>query len=212
MTSDMPGKLLFVDVETTGLTYDDRIVTLGLVSLDLDTSGPDQPQIRLGHFIFNPGRPSNSFAAAVHGYDDWTLRHQSDFGDLVEDILPFFREPGRIVAHNASFDERFVRTALCESAVEVDLPKFFCTMRAWRARHGAPAGLDPVITQLGIKSRGKQHGALEDAWLCMRVYLHLHGLPCPDAPEHLQPLAFQPVNWVEPGPKPVRGMRKIHGG
>ncbi len=204
--------LLFVDVETTGLTYQDRIVTLGYLALDLDSHRAGAPPAHFGHYIFNPGQPSNPFAAAVHGYDDWTLRHQQPFPDHADHILPHFEKADMIVAHNASFDERFIRTAFGEAGLSLAEKRFHCTMRAWRALHGSPAGLDPVITRLGLKSRGKQHGALEDAWLCMRVYLSLNGLECPGEPADFRQLGARPVNWIDPEPRPIRGARKIAGG
>ena len=64
MAGKIPRHLLFVDVETTGLTYDDRVITLGLVELDVEALRDGADAIRTGHLIFNPGRPSNPFAAA----------------------------------------------------------------------------------------------------------------------------------------------------
>lgn len=203
MTSETFERLLFVDVETTGLTHRDRVITIGFVALDFVNA---QPTATCGHYIFNPGQPSNPFAAAVHGYDEWTLRHQPDFHLHAGEIHPHFAGAQRIIAHNASFDERFIRTEFAASGFNLPAARFFCTMQAWRARFGSPAGLDPVINRLGIKSRGRQHGALEDAWLCMRVYLWLHGLECPAAPDDLN---CPPVNWIRPEPKPIWGARAI---
>lgn len=201
-----PSKLLFVDVETTGLTYDDRVITLGTVALDLEALQDGADAVTTGHMIFNPGRPSNPFAAAVHGYDDWTLKFQPDFSVHAEELLEPFLQAGQIIAHNAAFDERFMRTefSLCGHALAT--PRFDCSMRAYKRKHARPGGLDKVLDHMGLKSRGKQHGALEDAWLCMRVWLWLNDLPAPDMPADL---LAQPSNWVEPEMKPIRGARRI---
>ena len=203
-----PSRLLFVDVETTGLTYDDRVITLGFVELDLGALHAGKDAATMGHFIFNPGRPSNPFAAKVHGYDDWTLRFQPDFGSHAEDLEAPFRRADQIIAHNAAFDERFLRTEFSISGRSLAPQRFQCSMRSYKAKHGRPGGLDKVLDHMGHRGRGKQHGALEDAWLCMCVWLWLHDLPVPELSANL---LAPPSNWVEPEMKPIRGMRKVVG-
>jgi DNA polymerase-3 subunit epsilon len=203
-----PKKLLFVDVETTGLTYEDRVITLGYVELDLVALQDGAPAALTGHMIFNPGRKSNPFAAAVHGYDDWALTYQPDFAAHADTLLEPFERADAVIAHNAAFDERFLRTefSLCGHALSP--ARFQCTMRAYKTRHARPGGLDKVLDHMGLKGRGKQHGALEDAWLCMKVWLWLNGLT---APELAKDLLVPPSNWVEPEMKPLRNARKVFG-
>ncbi len=202
-----PKKLLFVDVETTGLTYADRVITLGYVELDLAALLDGGSAVKSGHLIFNPGRPSNPFAAAVHGYDDWDLKFQPDFSLHAEELRAPFERANLVIAHNAVFDERFMRTEFSLCGHELAPARFQCTMRAYKTRHARPGGLDKVLDHMGLKGRGKQHGALEDAWLCMRVWLWLNDLPCPDMPDDL---LVPPSNWVEPEMKPIRGARKVY--
>lgn len=208
MTAAQPNRLLFIDTETTGLTYDDRVITFGYVELDLEALRDGADAARTGHFIFNPGRPSNPFAAAVHGYDDWDLKFQPDFSAHADELLLPFERAQCVIAHNAAFDERFMRTEFSLSGHTLAPAKFDCTMRAYKKKHARPGGLDKVLDHMGLRSRGKQHGALEDAWLCMQVWLWLNGVASPDAPATLK---HQPSNWVEPEMKPIRGARKVLG-
>lgn len=205
MTARKPKNLLFVDVETTGLSYQDRVITLGYVELDLPALLDGGDALRTGHLIFNPGRKSNPFAAAVHGYDDWTLQYQPDFSTQAEHLLQPFERADVVVAHNAAFDERFLRGefSLCDLALAPR--RFHCTMKAYKTRHARPGGLDKVLDHMGLQARGKQHGALEDAWLCMQVWLWLNGLP---SPAMMDGLLTPPSNWVEPEMKPLRNARK----
>ena len=198
--------LLFVDVETTGLTYDDRVITLGLVELDLDALRDGADCTRTGHLIFNPGRPSNPFAARVHGFDDWTLRFQPGFSTHADEIIEPFACADTIVAHNAAFDERFMRGEFSLCGHTLGPARFDCSMRRYKTKYGRPGGLDKVLAHMGHRGRGKQHGALEDAWLCMQVWLWLHDLPVPEARADL---LHPPSNWVEPEVRPVRGARKV---
>lgn len=208
MTAARPNRLLFVDVETTGLTYDDRVITFGYVELDLEALRDGADATRTGHFIFNPGRPSNPFAAAVHGYDDWDLKYQPDFSAHADELLMPFESSELVLAHNAAFDERFMRTEFSLCGHTLAPARFDCTMRAYKKKHARPGGLDKVLDHMGLKNRGKQHGALEDAWLCMRVWLWLNGLPEPETPRDL---LAPPGNWVEPEMKPLRNARKVFG-
>jgi DNA polymerase-3 subunit epsilon len=199
-----PKKLLFVDVETTGLSYEDRVITLGCVELDLVALQDGADATRTGHWIFNPGRASNPFAAAVHGYDDWTLKCQPAFSAHADELIAPFERAELVVAHNAAFDERFLSTEFSLCGHTLAPARFHCTMRAYKTKHARPGGLDKVIAHMGLEARGKLHGALEDAWLCMRVWLWLNGLPAPETGEHL----ISPSNWVEPEMKPLRNARK----
>lgn len=209
MPADTPNKLLFVDVETTGLSYEDRVITLGYVELDLDRLRSGEPAASTGHMIFNPGRPSNPFAAAVHGYDDWTLKYQPDFSTHAEFLVEPFHRAETIIAHNAAFDERFMRTEFSLCGHTLSPARFACSMRAYKTKHARPGGLDKVLAHMGHEGRGKVHGALEDAWLCMRVWLWLHDLPVPDITDDT---LIAPSNWVEPEMKPLRNARKVFGG
>lgn len=200
--------LLFVDVETTGLTYQDRVITLGMVELDLEALRDGADCARTHHLIFNPGRPSNPFAAAVHGYDDWTLKFQQDFATRADDMITPFERAGTVIAHNAAFDERFLRGEFSTSGHDLGPARFDCSMRRYKTKYGRPGALDKVLAHMGHAGRGKLHGALEDAWLCMQVWLWLHDLP---ALAGRDDLIRPPSNWVEPEVKPLRNARKVMG-
>lgn len=208
MAGKTPGHLLFVDVETTGLTYQDRVITLGMVELDVAALRDGVACARTHHLIFNPGRPSNPSAAAVHGYDDWTLKFQPRFSSHAEDLIAPFERADTVIAHNAAFDERFLRGEFSLSGHGLRPARFDCSMRRYKTKYGRPGGLDKVLAHMGHSGRGKLHGALEDAWLCMQVWLWLHGMPAPDARDDL---LHPPSNWVEPEMKPMRGARKAAG-
>lgn len=208
MSGKTNNNLLFVDVETTGLTYQDRVITLGLVELDLEALQDGADCARTSHLIFNPGCPSNPFARAVHGYDDHVLKFQPDFTTHADDLLAPFERADTVIAHNAAFDERFLRGEFREAGHTLAPAKFDCSMRRYKAKHGRPGGLDKVLGHMGHAGRGKIHGALEDAWLCMNVWLWIHDLPQPDMRADL---LHAPSNWVEPEAKPLRNARKVLG-
>ena len=140
MAGKTPRHLLFVDVETTGLTYDDRVITLGLVAVDTEALMDGAEAARTGHLIFNPGRRSNPFAAAVHGYDDWTLTFQPDFSTHADEIIEPFEQADKVIAHNAAFDERFMRGEFSLCGHTLGPARFDCSMRRYKTKYGRPGG------------------------------------------------------------------------
>jgi DNA polymerase-3 subunit epsilon len=199
MAAQLEDKLVFVDVETTGLYSSDRVVSLGVIELDGVAYRAGRLEAKLAHLIFDPGRKSHPQAEAVHGYDDWTLRHQDSFADHVGLLRPFFEGANVIVAHNAAFDERFIRQEFEKAATVLKADAFHCTMQHYRREYQGRSGLDAVLSRMGLPRRGARHGALEDAWLAMCVYLWLSGF---DHPGLMDEAMTPPKNLREAPPHP----------
>ena len=54
----------------------------------------------------------------------------------------------------------------------------YCTMKGYRALElGGSASLSAVCRHIKLARAGDLHGAIEDAWLAMQIYLWLHGRP-----------------------------------
>lgn len=157
-----------IDCETTGLSAEDRIVTLGAVEL----VGP-QLTGRALHLVFNPGRPSHWAAEKVHGWKSAVLQHQPLFRDSAGEISGLLAGGDRIVAHNASFDLRFVAHEFALAGVPRLTVPSYCTMQGWRDAHGGKGGLDACIGVLGLAPRGGRHNAFEDALLAAHLYARL---------------------------------------
>ncbi|NTJ46540.1 hypothetical protein G6K93_05870 [Agrobacterium rhizogenes] len=199
MAQQLADRMVFVDVETTGLYSSDRVVSLGVVELDGSALLRGRLEAELTHLIFDPGKKSHPQAEAVHGYDDWLLRHQESFQDYVGLLQPRFEGADIIVAHNASFDERFIRQEFDGAGIVLNAPAFQCTMQQYRRAHEGRAGLDAVLVKMGLPRRGSRHGALEDAWLAMCVYLWLAGFDHPGLKEEA---LTKPLNLRDPPPHP----------
>jgi DNA polymerase-3 subunit epsilon len=192
-------RALFVDVETTGLHGSDRIVSLGAIELDIPSLRQGRFEFRGTYLIFNPGKKSHPQALAVHGFSDWVLQHQEPFEAYAQELKAMFLSCNRVVAHNASFDQRFISNEFHLAGAPLNCSDFYCTMQAYRLRTGGPAGLDAVMARMGVGGRGKRHGAFEDAWRAMMVYLWLHDLPVPSL--DMMP-ETRPVNWRDAPPDP----------
>ena len=134
LLNKLPDRVLFTDVETTGLHSSDRIVSIGLILLDLARLRGGDATMSANHLVFDPGKKSHPRAEAVHGYSDWTLRHQETFADYAPDLWQRFSGGTLTVAHNAPFDQSFIEREfrLVGHDGPPPLPAFFCTMEAYR--------------------------------------------------------------------------------
>ena len=162
------------DTETTGLsaTIGDRIVVIGCIELinRVETGASF-------HSYFNPERPMDPAAQAVHGLSDIFLSDKSLFEDKVEDLLDFLGD-SPLVAHNARFDFSFLNHELGACGrLHISESRMIDTLVLARSRHpGAKHSLDALCTRFGIdRSHRVMHGALLDAQLLAQVYVELTG-------------------------------------
>ena len=170
-----PSSVAFVDVETTGLTATDRIVSVGAVWLSINSVGVGPPPVSYIHLVFNPGKRSHPQAAAVHGYSDLFLSKQDSFATYADYLRSYLEQADQIVAHNVAFDLPFLNREFALAGLDELTRPTFCTLDACRSMRSGSASLRSVCDQLGLGTRSNQHDALEDAWLAMMVYLSLHG-------------------------------------
>jgi len=102
-------KLVFLDVETTGLSpaMGDRVIELGMI-----TSQGATEISRFSHLI-NPGRPIPADAQRVHGIGDQDVSDSPPFKDLVAEIESILVD-SLVVGHNVRFDIGFMAMELQE--------------------------------------------------------------------------------------------------
>jgi DNA polymerase-3 subunit epsilon len=204
----LPPYVIFVDVETTGLRSTDKIVSLAAARLHTAGFAAGKLDVEMLHLIFAPGRKSHPKAEEVHGYSDWVLRHQEPFAEHAEGIWKFIHRAPVITAHNAAFDLPFIDRELRAAGCPPVSRPSYCTMESYRDREtGGKASLDAICAKIGRRRSGKRHGALEDALLCMQVYLWLHDCPLrfnfpPDM--EMKPFNLRDVPPVPEGPLPRR--------
>jgi DNA polymerase III subunit epsilon len=209
--SKLPARVLFVDVETTGLNDDDRVVSFAGILLTTAALAVGEFHMKVCHLVFDPGRKSHRKAEDLHGYDDWTLRHQDFFVELVDVVVELIAGADLVVAHNASFDRKFIDRELVAVRRPCIAKPFYCTMEAHRAKHlMGSSSLDTVAADYGFSRAGLRHGALEDAWLAMMIYLGQQGcprkFPFERLPDHL-PRNLRPAPQRPEGRLPRRKRR-----
>ena len=123
----LPGPLLMLDLETTGVhTSTDRIVELAAVR-----HAPGEP-CRIFHTLVDHGGPVVG-ASRIHGI----TRPMLDGAPTIDAVLPMLEELSEgatMVAHNASFEHRFLSAAMERHGGCWGLPRL-CTLALARRLH-----------------------------------------------------------------------------
>lgn len=155
-----------IDFETTGLMPErsDRVVEIGIVHVD------DKGQIEHEWTtLVNPRRDVG--ATHVHGLRAADLLDAPEFGDVADQILGLVTDR-TVVAHNASFDMRFLQAELARAGYVVpSRPPALCSMK-WSGRLIGPAKLQHACEALGIELVDA-HSAMGDARATAGILTHL---------------------------------------
>jgi DNA polymerase III subunit epsilon len=163
-------RIIVLDTETKGVQRYDKIVSLGAVSIE---NGALLTR-RAMHLVFDPRKDSDPAALAIHGWDNWALRHQDLFASLAPGIHRWLSWAELIVCHNADFDMHYLQRDFRKSEhPQLDV-EVFCTMKAARSHWPQQsARLDDVLARIGLGRNGRLHGALEDALLTAGVFIFM---------------------------------------
>lgn len=163
------------DTETTGMEPSEghRLLEIGCIELENHL-----PTGRVYHQYINPERDVPAEAVAVHGLTEERLKDEPTFGEVVGDFLDFIGTDSKLVAHNASFDMKFINAELKMFGFpSIDNKRVVDTLMMARAKFpGSPANLDALCRRFGIDNSNRElHGALLDSELLAEVYLELLG-------------------------------------
>ena len=144
-----------VDLETTGLfpAGHDRIVEIACVVTE-----PDGTAEREWHSLVNPGRDLGP--TSIHGITADLAIQAPTFADLAGDILDF-ASGRRLVAHNASFERRFLMAEFERAGIVFEDLDALCTMQM-ASRLGLGRALADCCASAGIDNAAP-HMALGDA-------------------------------------------------
>ncbi len=157
--------LVFVDVETTGLSpaMGDRIIELGLI-----TRIPGQKPRHASQLI-NPERPIPADARRVHGIMDADVAAAPRFEAVAKPVGELF-QGAWLVGHNIRFDAGFLAMEFALSGCRVKPAGCLDTCQLAAAAWELPDyRLDTITSQLGIERTAK-HRALDDAMATRKVF------------------------------------------
>lgn len=163
------------DTETTGLDpfTGDRLVEIGAVELiNHVRTGREYRQ------YINPLRSMSEEVIRVHGLTEEFLADKPTFDEIVDEFLAFVGTDSKLVAHNASFDMKFLNFQLKElGKPEIGEDRVVDSLLIARKKFpGARVNLDELCRRFGVDNSNRTvHGALLDAQLLADVYLELLG-------------------------------------
>ena len=162
------------DTETTGLDFaEDRVIEIG--GIELWNHIPTGREFH--RFIRPQGRKVDPGAFDIHGISDDFLKDKPVFADVVEDFLAFF-EDARLIAHNGTFDMRFINAELARlDRPPIPTERLIDTLPMARRKFPmAPATLDALCSRFSIDtSKRDKHGALVDSELLAQYFCALMG-------------------------------------
>ncbi len=118
-----------IDLETTGFRKTDRIIEISVVRMTLDGTVISEFET-----LVNPGR-SASDTTHIHGITDGHLVDAPGFEEIGGDLSDVLQK-SVWVAHNASFDLRFLAQEYARVGCEVPAWPSLCTMRLSPVRGG----------------------------------------------------------------------------
>ena len=159
--------VIVLDFETTGMSPDqgDRAIEVGAIKLE----GGEIVDRFQG--LMNPGLRVSSFIEGLTGISNEMLDEAPSCGVVMDEFADFI-EGYDLVAHNASFDRRFLDAELAGIGRGY-VGQFACSMLAARRVYpNAPNHkLGTLVEYKGISNNGTFHRALADAEMTAGLWL-----------------------------------------
>ncbi|MFF7020339.1 DEDDh family exonuclease [Streptomyces klenkii] len=191
-----PEGYAVVDVETTGLARDDRIVSAAVYQLDARGQVEDH-----WYTLVNPERDPGP--VWIHGLTTAVLSSAPLFPEIVDEFAK--RLEGRVlVAHNAAFDWSMIAREYARARATAPVRQRLCTI-ALSKELGLPLPnhkLESLAAHYGVVQE-RAHHALDDARVLAEAFrpsLHLAA----EAGLRLPLLACQPLTEWSDGPATPR--------
>ncbi|MEV6958308.1 DEDDh family exonuclease [Streptomyces sp. NPDC051207] len=199
-----PRGYAVVDVETTGLARDDRIISAAVYRLDARGEVEDH-----WYTLVNPERDPGP--VWIHGLTSDVLEGAPLFGDVAEEFTDRLRDRV-LVAHNAVFDWQMIAREYARAEREAPVRQRLCTI-ALSKELGLPLPnhkLESLAAHFGVVQR-RAHHALDDARVLAEAFrpsLHAAAAGGLRLPLH----ECRPLTEWSDRPAPRIGQQAGHGG
>lgn len=161
------NSLIILDFETTGLSPDngDRAIEIGAVKLE---NGVVTERFQE---LMYPGRSVSHFIADYTGITNDMLSKAAPCHEVMARFADFIQGQN-LVAHNASFDKRFLDSELKRISSGYD-GQFACSLLLSRRLYQTAPNhkLSTLINYKGIASNGSFHRALYDSEMTAKLWV-----------------------------------------
>ncbi|MBE0438084.1 MAG: 3'-5' exonuclease [Methylomicrobium sp.] len=169
----MKLKIIGADIETTGLDQvkGNKIIEIALLKALYDT---DTHKVEwVGKYVqeFNPDRPIDAKAQAVHGKSIDDLAGCPLWEEKAEIVSKILGDCDLFVAHNVDFDAGFIVGELLRVGINPKDVETFCTMQSGRFAtwDGSVPNLRRLCESLNVDyDLSKAHGAEYDIAVTMK--------------------------------------------
>lgn len=146
-----------LDFETTGLGVEDRVIEIAALRID-------GAQVSEFHSLCHPGRPLPPFITQLTGLTDSDLAGAPPTSEAIRRLAAeMLADQPVLVAHNLSFDQRFLNTELGRLALPPYGGPGLCTVRLGRLLFPRLVShkLDAMLKHFAIPI-GRHHRAMDD--------------------------------------------------
>ena len=159
--------VVVLDFETTGLSpgAGDRAIEIGAVRIE------DGEVTARFQELMNPGQRVSGFIESYTGITNTMLADARPCGEVMRDFAEFIGGYN-LVAHNASFDKRFLDAELARTSMGYS-GKFSCSMLAARRiyQQAPDHKLGTLVEFMNIPVEGVFHRALYDSEMTAKLWL-----------------------------------------
>lgn len=159
--------VVVLDFETTGLSPDhgDRAIEIGAVKI---VNGKFVERFQK---LMNPGFAISGFISQYTGITNSMLRNAPPCGEVMGEFHEFIGDHN-LVAHNASFDKKFLDAEFSNISRSY-VGSFSCSMLLSRRilQDAANHKLETLVRHLCIEAEGAFHRALYDAEMAGKIWL-----------------------------------------
>ena len=169
----MTDGFVFLDVETTGMDSDSRVIDIALVQ----TSRNGELEKIYDSLIHGDGSSGGSRLVSIHHITDEMIEHAPLFDEVWVEIEPLLHNR-IIVAHNAHFDRKRINYELARIGVK-PLDEFLCTFKLAKflglatkkseTSTGTSGKLEALAARFGITIESA-HRALPDTKALVGVF------------------------------------------
>jgi DNA polymerase III subunit epsilon len=161
--------VVVLDFETTGLSPDqgDRVIEVGAVLIE-NNRITDRFQS-----LMNPGMKINSFIESYTGITNGMLKDAPPVAEVMKEFASFLGDH-HLVAHNASFDRRFLDAEL-QRLRKRRVREFACSMLISRRLYPEAPNhrLESLVLHKNLQSTGVFHRALADAEMTGHIWVEM---------------------------------------
>ena len=160
----LPGKLVFVDLETTGLSASsDRIIEVAVFRVE------NGRLVETFHSLIDPEVPLPLEIESITGIRSDELQSAPNFSQIARELVRIFGD-AVFVAHNVRFDYSFIKSEFARLGYEFKL-RHLCTAKLSRYLYPTfkKHDLSSVIARCGFDCENR-HRAFDDAKVLWEFY------------------------------------------